>query len=355
MRERVIIYVFRVRRRVNLWYTVFIPSLLRRTLNKSRTTKGFIMTTTRKPSVIVKCETCGIAFKRKQSKLSEHNFCSRACIRKEQHRKGEVKHCEICNKSFYKEPSKAEGRFCSKKCAGVYHSQHFRNGLERACDGCGKMFYIYPSQQKRNKRFCSRKCQGETRSVVCSICGITFLRKTSQLQGVEHPCCGMRCIAELQRRRMTGEGSPTWKGGLVTVPCEACGAELQRETNQLQRGRSFCNMICKGVWMARNLTGEAHPRWQGGGIEYYGPNWLAQRRAARERDKHRCRHCRITEKKLDRELDVHHIQPFRTFGYIPDQNDHYLAANTLSNLISLCPTCHRLAEHAHIPMQLGLC
>jgi DEAD/DEAH box helicase domain-containing protein len=43
---------------------------------------------------------------------------------------------------------------------------------------------------------------------------------------------------------------------------------------------------------------------------------------------------------------VHHIRPFREFGYIPGENENYLLANALDNLITLCPTCHHRAESA---------
>jgi DEAD/DEAH box helicase domain-containing protein len=43
-------------------------------------------------------------------------------------------------------------------------------------------------------------------------------------------------------------------------------------------------------------------------------------------------------------LHVHHIRPFREYGYVRGQNEHYLIANQLENLITLCPSCHRRAE-----------
>jgi DEAD/DEAH box helicase domain-containing protein len=76
----------------------------------------------------------------------------------------------------------------------------------------------------------------------------------------------------------------------------------------------------------------------------YGPTWRQQRLRARGRDGFRCANCRIHEDELGRELDVHHRIPFRDFGYVPGRNDGYLAANDLSNLISLCPSCHRAEE-----------
>jgi DEAD/DEAH box helicase domain-containing protein len=85
--------------------------------------------------------------------------------------------------------------------------------------------------------------------------------------------------------------------------------------------------------------------WTIAPILSYGPNWATQRQRARERDGYRCRHCGVPEGR-DREHDVHHIRPFRTFDYRPGQNENYLAANDLSNLITLCPECHRRLETA---------
>ena len=83
--------------------------------------------------------------------------------------------------------------------------------------------------------------------------------------------------------------------------------------------------------------------WRSDPIEDYGPNWEVQRRRALERDGYRCRRCGVPDTP-ERPLHVHHIRPFRTFGYVPGENEAYKEANRLDNLITLCPRCHRLAE-----------
>jgi len=85
--------------------------------------------------------------------------------------------------------------------------------------------------------------------------------------------------------------------------------------------------------------------WTIAPIASYGPNWATQRRRARERDGYRCRNCGLPEA-AGREHDVHHIRPFRTFDYRPNENRNYIAANALSNLMTLCPECHRRLETA---------
>lgn len=75
----------------------------------------------------------------------------------------------------------------------------------------------------------------------------------------------------------------------------------------------------------------------------YGPNWAVQRDLVRARDGYRCTICGAIERP-DRQHDVHHIRPFRSFGYIPGVNTAYLEANRLENLRTVCRTCHQRLE-----------
>jgi DEAD/DEAH box helicase domain-containing protein len=77
----------------------------------------------------------------------------------------------------------------------------------------------------------------------------------------------------------------------------------------------------------------------------YGPDWHEARAAARARDGYRCRQCGAPERE-GRAHDVHHLRPFREFGYVPGENRNDLQANALDNLITLCSTCHHRAEAA---------
>jgi DEAD/DEAH box helicase domain-containing protein len=103
-----------------------------------------------------------------------------------------------------------------------------------------------------------------------------------------------------------------------------------------------------GYWFG--ILPEAQRQLEAAGLWYdslndYGPNWQEQRERVRQRDGYRCAQCRSPEPP-GRQHDVHHLVPFRTFGYVPGLNENYLLANRLENLTLLCRSCHRRAETA---------
>jgi DEAD/DEAH box helicase domain-containing protein len=69
----------------------------------------------------------------------------------------------------------------------------------------------------------------------------------------------------------------------------------------------------------------------------YGPTWPRQRDLARARDGFRCQICGVPES--DKAHHVHHKIPFRMFESVEQ-------ANQLSNLVTLCNSCHRKVETA---------
>lgn len=73
----------------------------------------------------------------------------------------------------------------------------------------------------------------------------------------------------------------------------------------------------------------------------YGPNWSKQRQKCLKRDDWTCQACGVSGDELDCELSVHHITPRRTYDGNWEQNE-------LSNLITLCPTCHGRFEGEYI-------
>ena len=152
----------------------------------------------------------------------------------------------------------------------------------------------------------------------------------------------------------TGKAGTTHKGyGDVMVTTTVTGyRKIKRYTHETlawepltmpeQRWRTT------GYWIALSATLTDRLREMGVLAEPldYGPNWAAQRDAARARDAYRCQRCGRPESP-ERQHHVHHITPFREFGYRPDvpgAEALYIPANRLENLITLCPTCHRIVE-----------
>ena len=95
----------------------------------------------------------------------------------------------------------------------------------------------------------------------------------------------------------------------------------------------------------------------------YGPEWQKIRERVRARDEYRCQVCGRPE--VGRQHDVHHKVPFRMFlkgtptspdGGMQSRETLQSAiarANQLTNLITLCPECHKRAE-ANVRVRSGL-
>ncbi len=95
----------------------------------------------------------------------------------------------------------------------------------------------------------------------------------------------------------------------------------------------FCDDRCKRRWRDDH---RAEVRLKGR-PEHRGGDWDRIARGIRERDGFRCRSCGVSEESLERQLDVHHVVPFRAFKSAD-------RANNPDNLISLCQSCHKQAE-----------
>ena len=93
-----------------------------------------------------------------------------------------------------------------------------------------------------------------------------------------------------------------------------------------------------GYWMAihpKTVDKMREEKMWFSDVNNYGSTWEKQRNLTRERDQYRCMICGLPE--ADKPHHVHHKVPFRLFTDVKK-------ANELENLITLCSTCHRLAE-----------
>ena len=141
-----------------------------------------------------------------------------------------------------------------------------------------------------------------------------------------------------------GSDPKTTQSEPVRVRCSHCGKKttiprwFEREGLELH----FCDDRCKRRWREDHRV-EVRLK---GRPDYRGGNWDTVAREIRERDGYKCRTCGVSEEKLGRQLDVHHVVPFRAF-------ESSERANQPDNLISLCPSCHKQTEeegHDRLPL-----
>jgi len=131
----------------------------------------------------------------------------------------------------------------------------------------------------------------------------------------------------------------------VTVECSNCGDETEKIQQHVERAENnFCSESCHYDWLRENApAGSDHHQYKPN-VERrdYGPSWPAQRRKARKRDQFTCQRCGMSDSDhIDTygcELHVHHITPW-------DEFEDHEERNSLSNLVTLCASCHVKIEN----------
>lgn len=198
------------------------------------------------------------------------------------------------------------------------------NKQDTLCPTCGRSdFKSHKGMAKHHAMSHGESIAGY--SLTCDFCGCEF-RDTHK----DRRFCSKGCYGSWQSQNRVGEDAAHWQGGSVELNCETCGASYSAKPNQAESSR-FCSRPCQ----YEALSGEGSPAWKGGFERYRGANWNRQQDRCRVRDDHTCQGCGVRQEELDRALDVHHIVPFRLFGV-----ENYKEANKLSNLVSLCASCH---------------
>lgn len=152
--------------------------------------------------------------------------------------------------------------------------------------------------------FCSRKCYDQAyyrkrfqKEFVCEDCKQIYLRSVKPSDLIRFKARCTSCDVKFKQVGKEGPKSRTWLGG--------------------------------------------HRGWQAGkvGRDKDGLSWKQQRQLAWERDKYTCQDCGLT--KPNWRPDCHHVIPYRlSFSH------------TLTNLRSLCNSCHKKAD-AKIPELWG--
>lgn len=238
--------------------------------------------------------------------------------------------CEICGQGFLAYRvfvNKGLSRFCSVKCRNASRAK----SIPVNCAICKTEFYATPNDiDKKHRLYCSNKCRSlgkRSRTIIeCKVCQKEFEIQNSNVGKIKY--CSKAC----RKIGMTKE---------VTCECPTCHKNFVVWPSDIKFGRKYCSVACSTF----ANTGPLNPLWKGGRQRYRGENWTQQRKLAYQRDSGICQHCGIAKNKNGSENAVHHIRPYRQF------NGDYVAANDLLNLITLCSSCHKLAEYGKIPLQ----
>lgn len=238
----------------------------------------------------------------------------------------------------------------------MHHTRaHDERLPNRECDRCGEEFY-----SDYERKYCSEECLNAAVSfegaanpnfddaletATCEICGETFEYYPSEKEGLYCPEC-----VETQSWRdppvVTGTDHPRWNGGKQTVACAVCDDPVERHPSGFTGEVTLCSKECHKTWVSDQFTGSGHPNWRGGGTAPYGKGWNEVRQKALERDGYTCVICGTDREELDRNPDVHHLVPVRSFVESPVLTEQ--DAHRLDNVVTLCPSCHRRAEFGHI-------
>ncbi|MFP8955642.1 HNH endonuclease [Natrialbaceae archaeon A-CW3] len=214
----------------------------------------------------------------------------------------------------------------------------------RTCSGCGLEFY----DPKSRRRYCddcnpnvgpnNGNWRDATETASCRRCGTAFEYYPSNKDGVYCSSCVEAADGLLP-------DNPSSPGERVSVDCGWCDNTLSVYPSRVETNDRgvFCDHACYGRWLSTTIVGEEHHQWAGGSISY-GRSWWAIRRQALDRDNYQCQACGRTRDDLERNPDVHHITPVRQF-------DDPAEAHTLENVVSLCRSCHRLAEEGTLEVR----
>lgn len=236
--------------------------------------------------------------------------------------------------------------FSTRRGMKQHHSRTHGETLGRdtktlVCEYCGDS-YEKRADRAEESRFCSQDCQTsgrefrerQTEQFVCEVCNSTFTDHASR----ERRFCSHDCRLDWLHDHTSGDNSPL--ANQVEQTCDECGESFTRQQSRAElNDGNFCSRDC----YHESHTGKDAPNWKGGGVNYYGESWLEQRSAALERDDYECVDCGLTRPEhidlYGYDLEVHHKTPFRTFDDAAD-------ANVLSNLVTVCTSCHADRENA---------
>lgn len=189
----------------------------------------------------------------------------------------------------------------------------------------------------------------------CRNCGNDFPKPAREHRGVY---CSRSCHLSA---RKPGHQKCQWCGCLFTPLKINKGRNGARRLVAVSTVRKSCSLECKMHLMVgnkersrklREAARRTSQRYSKGGETRWftssrGSRWKEISEKVRNRDGRVCVECGCTEDQNGRAMDVHHLVPVSNF-------QTFAQANRLSNLVSLCRSCHIRIEHQTTNVQAML-
>ena len=259
-------------------------------------------------------------------------------------------------------PTCGRGDFASQRGMKWHHSVEHDESIVGdivECDWCGVEFRAKSTRQERSKHnTCGNECKGKLLSNnysgdnhsawververECSTCGTVLSVTPHRANRSNNIYCDTKCKRKAGSHHPSGENHPRWKqDSHITVNCDQCGVKFETVAYNKRR---FCSSDCESEWRSENYTGPNNPTWVDGTVDYYGPNWISQRRKARKRDHYSCQVCGRDERQLGKIPSCHHVTKLRHYQNNYDAPEWYERGNRLDNLILLCEQHHKKWE-----------
>lgn len=276
--------------------------------------------------------------------------------------------CLTCDTQFIPKNPKKPNKFCCMACYRVYqktpayttdYNRPSRTDLKPVpCANCEKNIVRNPSVRRNGKKadnvYCDRKCYDEHRKklqqVVIAQCKYCDSDIRANNQGKVY--CSIVC----RNKDVKPEPRPCIVCQILFDPVKYHKSE---DRYSLDDSLKTCSNECLREFyrtdqsrkdkISNAFSGSKHPNWQGGVSGSYtnfrGSKWQGLRKKVMRRDGYKCRHCGIDKdeqmKRHNRMFSINHIVPFHQLS------GNTVAANKLSNLETLCDSCHTKADWAY--------
>lgn len=177
--------------------------------------------------------------------------------------------------------------------------------------------------------------------IICNFCHKEIEKMQTHIKNHKFHFCDNICHGKWKSENLIGENHPRYNR--IEIKCTECDAKIITTPSSISsKGKRFCDRSCHDLWRSKHQTGATRYNWKGGYDNYYGESWPSAKKLARKRDLDTCQNCGKHKSLIGKNLDVHHIRPFKIFGV-----DNHIKANELSNLICYCPACHKIKEEEY--------